>query len=84
MIRYEACWPELFIKNADAFFISAISGSYPDIAKKTFQEESFYIPRHFLPFGQADLTASVSLRSICSTLVQQHGPTPLICSKLGS
>jgi hypothetical protein len=33
---------ELFIKNADAFFASAISGSYPDIAEKTFQEEFLY------------------------------------------
>jgi len=54
------------------------------LLKKTSQEESYYIPRHFLPFGQADLTASASLRSICSTLVRQHGPTPRICSKLGS
>jgi hypothetical protein len=36
-------FPELFIKNANAFFASAVSGSYPDIAEKTFQEESFYI-----------------------------------------
>jgi hypothetical protein len=32
-------WRALFIKNADAFFASAISGSYPDIADKIFQEE---------------------------------------------
>jgi hypothetical protein len=36
-------FPELFIKNANAFFTSAVSGSYPDIAEKTFQEDSFYI-----------------------------------------
>jgi len=53
--------PELFIKNADDFFTSAISGSYPDIAEKTFQEESFYIHRHFLPYGRVDLTTSASL-----------------------
>jgi len=32
-------YPELFIKNADVFFTSTISGSYPDIAEKTFQEK---------------------------------------------
>jgi hypothetical protein len=69
---------------SDAFFTPAISGIYPDIAEKTFQEESFYFHRHFLPFGRADLTTSALLRSICGTLVQQHGPTPRICSKLGS
>jgi hypothetical protein len=53
--------PELFIKNADAFFTSTISGSYPDIAEKTFQEESFYINRHFLPFERTGLTASALL-----------------------
>jgi len=50
-------FPELFIKNADAFFAPAISESYPDIAEKTFQEESFYIQRHFLPFGRANVAA---------------------------
>lgn len=35
-------------ENANSFFTSAISGTYPDIAEKTFQEESFYINRHFL------------------------------------
>jgi hypothetical protein len=58
---YKDTYPELFIKNADAFFTSAISGSYPDIAEKTFQEETLYIYRHFLPFGRTDLTASASL-----------------------
>jgi hypothetical protein len=29
-------FPELFIKNADTFITSAISGSYPDIAEKAF------------------------------------------------
>jgi len=28
-------------KKCDAYFSSAISGGYPDIAEKTFQEESF-------------------------------------------
>jgi hypothetical protein len=39
-----------------------MSGIYPDIVEKSFQEESFYIHRRFLPFGRTDLTASASLR----------------------
>jgi hypothetical protein len=31
----------------------------PTLPKKTSQEESFYIPRHFLPFGQADIAGWV-------------------------
>jgi hypothetical protein len=31
--------PVLFIKNANTFFTSAISGTCPDIAEKTFQDE---------------------------------------------
>jgi hypothetical protein len=54
-------YPELFIKIVDALFTSTMSGTYPDIVEKTFQEESFYIHRHFLPFGRTDLTASASL-----------------------
>jgi hypothetical protein len=42
-------FPELCIKNANTFFASSVSGSYPDIAEKTFQEDSFYIHRHFYP-----------------------------------
>jgi hypothetical protein len=38
-----------------------MSRTYPDIAEKTFQEESFYVHRRFLPFGRTDLTASASL-----------------------
>jgi hypothetical protein len=34
-------FPELCIKNANTFFASSVSGSYPDIAEKTFQEDSF-------------------------------------------
>jgi hypothetical protein len=40
---------------------SAISGTYPDIAAKTLQEESFCIHQHFLSFGRTDLTASALL-----------------------
>jgi hypothetical protein len=77
-------YPELFIKNATAFFSSAISGIYPDIAEKTFQEESFYIHRHFLPFGRADLSTSASLWPIRGIQIQHHGPLPCRCSNLNS
>jgi len=40
-LNHELCYPGLFIKNADAYFSSAISGGYPDIAEETFQEEFF-------------------------------------------
>jgi hypothetical protein len=33
-------------------FTSTMSGTYPDIAEKTFQAESYYIHRRFLPFRQ--------------------------------
>jgi hypothetical protein len=36
-----------------------MSEIYPDIVEKTFQEESFYIHRRFLPFGRTDITASL-------------------------
>jgi len=55
-------YPELFIKNVDVYLISAKPGPYPDIAKKTFQEVSFYIYQRFLPFGRVDLNASTSPR----------------------
>jgi len=51
----------LFIKNVDAFFTSTMSVIYPDIVEYTFQEESFYIHRRFLPCGRVDLTTSASL-----------------------
>jgi len=35
-------------KKVDDFFTSTMSGTYPDIVEKTFQEESFNIHRHFL------------------------------------
>jgi hypothetical protein len=54
-------YPELFIKNSDTFFSSPISGSYPDIARKAFPEQIFYIQPHFLPKGRAYLDASASL-----------------------
>jgi hypothetical protein len=54
-------YPGLFIKNVDDYFTSTMSITYPDIVEKTFQEESFYIHRRFLPFGRADLTTSASL-----------------------
>jgi hypothetical protein len=56
--------------------ITAISGSYPDIAvnsgKMLFPKEYTFIDRHFLPFGRADLTASASLRPIRSGRPRHH------------
>jgi len=50
-------------RTREMFHVDVVfaSGSYPDIAEKTFQEESFYINGHFLPFGRTDLTASALL-----------------------
>ena len=52
------------MKNDNTNFSSTISGSYPDIAEKTFQEESFYTHRHFTPFERAYLPPSASLQAI--------------------
>jgi len=56
---------ELFIKNAVKFFASSISGKYPDIAEKTFQENkakpyytnSTHLPVSYTgdPFEELDL-----------------------------
>jgi hypothetical protein len=46
-------WP--IHKKCLCCFTSAISGSYPDIAEKYFQEKSLYIYWHFLPFGRANI-----------------------------
>ncbi|MGB6338348.1 MAG: hypothetical protein WBF32_01115, partial [Candidatus Aminicenantaceae bacterium] len=67
---------ELFIKNVDALFTSTMSRTYPEIVEKTFQEESFFIHRRFLPFGRTDLTASSSLLLTRGSSLQLHEPLP--------
>jgi hypothetical protein len=52
--------PELFTKNANTFFSSAISRIYLDIAEKFFQEESIIIFRIFYPLGEL-----ISLHRLC-------------------
>jgi hypothetical protein len=55
-----------------------MSVTYPDIVEKTFQEESFYSHRRFLPFWANLLAAFTSLRPIRGIAILLHGPTPRI------
>jgi len=64
--------------------ITAISGSYSDIAVNLFAEKNYLYKSAFFPLRRADLTASASLRPIRGGRPQLHGPTPCICSNLGS
>ena len=65
-----------------------MSGTNPDILEKTFQEVFIHIHRRFLPFGQTKIVGwgglAALLRPIRGILIQLHGPTPRICSNLGS
>jgi hypothetical protein len=56
-------WSELFIKIADL-----------NIQQKNQKQTKLNINRQFLPFGLADLTASVSSRFIRSICIQLHKP----------
>jgi hypothetical protein len=62
--------------------ITAISGSYSDIARNLFVEKNYLYKSAFFPSGQADLTASASFEPIRGGRPQLHGPTPRICGKL--
>jgi hypothetical protein len=61
-----------------------MSGTYPGILEKTFQEESIHIHRRFIPFRRTYLAASALLQPIRGILIQLRGPTPRIRSNLGS
>jgi len=54
-------WPELFIKNADTFIITATSEASSDFAVNFHDyielKKYFYFNRHFSPFGRADLAS---------------------------
>jgi len=45
-------WPELFIKNTDAIFTSAISEIYSDITEKLFKKNLFIFIGIFYPSGK--------------------------------
>jgi hypothetical protein len=62
--------------------ITAISGSYPDIAVNLFDEKEYLYKSAFFPSWQAELTASASLQPIRGGRPQLHGLTPRICGKL--
>jgi hypothetical protein len=63
------------------FSITAISGTYPDIAVNYYEKNFYPFNRHFLPFGRANLTASASLQPIRGSSLQPGSGFILLVEK---